>query len=108
LENIKVTTFLTADIPADITTIEQLNTWTTEILAFNNPTDSYVEAANTNRLYRFFSFLTRIPSAEKTRINRVALTVDETLEVEGQPSWIAVKEYSNSSIPASFKVDHSA
>lgn len=101
-----MTTFITADIPSELTTIEQLNVWTGAILAFNNPTSQYVEAPNTNPLFRCFQPTTRIPSFEKMVINRMALELDETLESQGKPIWVCPKIVTDTNIPDAFKANY--
>lgn len=106
-----MTAFTPDDLPklADgtteaITTVEQLAAWAIAILAFNNATDSYTEAPNTNRLFRFINPTTRIPDGQLIRVNRAALVVNEVELAEGKKAWQAVDHFSNTVIPASFKV----
>jgi hypothetical protein len=98
--------FTTAQLPTGIyaiTTVEELAVWSNAVLAFSNPTDSYVEAANTNRIFRFINPEFRTPDAELMRICRSAIVVDET-KAQQLPSWKKAKPFSNIIIPAAFSI----
>lgn len=98
--------FTTSMLPGGIyaiTTVEELNAWSNLVLAFGNPTDSYVEAANTNRLYRFINPEFRIPDGQLMKIFRSAIEIDET-KAQNLPTWKRVKEFSEFVVPAGFKI----
>lgn len=98
--------FTTSQLPTGafaITTVEELNVWANAVLAFGNPTDTYVEAANTNRIFRFINPEFRTPDAELMRICRSALAVDEA-KAQNLPVWKRIKPFSSIVIPAGFSI----
>lgn len=98
--------FTTAMLPTGIyaiTTVEELNVWANAVLAFGNPTDSYVEAANTNRIFRFITPEFRTPDAELVKICRSAITIDET-KAQNLPTWKRIKPFSNIAVADAFKI----
>ncbi len=99
--------FTTGQLPTGIyalTTVEEVVVWSNAVLAFANPTDSYVEAANTNRIFRFIHPEFRNPDAELMRICRSALVIDET-KAQQLPVWKRVKPFSSIVIPAGFSIN---
>lgn len=101
-----MTAFSTADLPEGIyapSTVEELITWATAVLQFNNPTDAYTEAANTSRLYRFIQPEIRTNDQELVLINRSVIVVNEAAD-QNLPRWKRVSEFSNTIIPAGFKI----
>lgn len=98
--------FTTAQLPGGIyapATVEELVTWCLGVLQHNNPTDTYTEAANTSRLYRFIQPEIRTNDLELVLINRAVIVVDEAKD-QNLPRWKRVKEFSNTIIPAGFKI----
>lgn len=92
------------DLPASIDTVEKLNAWSNAVLAYNNPTEGYIEAPNTAAIFRFINPELRIPNQELIRVYRSALIMDEALIASGLPHWKCVKEFGTvSTIPAAFK-----
>jgi hypothetical protein len=101
-----MTAFTTAQLPGGIyapTSVEELLVWANGVLQFNNPTDSYTEAANSSRLYRFIQPEMRTYDQELVLINRAVTIVDET-KAQNLPRWKRVGEFSNTVIPAGFKI----
>lgn len=102
-----MTVFTTSLLPTGIyapTTVEELHTWCTQVLSFNNPTDSYVESPNTARLFRFIQPEIRSYDQELILINRCVIQVDET-KAQNLPRWKRVSEFSSTVIPAGFKIN---
>lgn len=98
--------FTTAQLPGGIyapVLVEEVLTWAAAVQQFNNPTDSYTEAENSSRLFRFIQPQIRIPNGELVIINRSVIVVDETKD-QNLPIWKRVKEFSNTIIPAGFKI----
>lgn len=98
--------FTTAQLPGGtfaITTVEELVVWGNGILAFNNATNMYTEAANTNQIFHFIQPQLRIPSGNLTIVNRAALFVNEAA-AQNLPPWKRIQEFSNTTIPAGFKI----
>ncbi len=98
--------FTTGQLPTgiySITTVEELAAWSNAVLAFGNPTDTYVEAANTNRIFRFIHPEFRTPDSELMRICRSALVIDET-KAQQLPVWKRIKPFSSIVIPAAFSI----
>ena len=101
-----MTAFTTADLPGGIyapTTVEEVLTWANAVMQFNNPTDSYVEVANTNRLYRFIQPQLRSYEQELILINRAVIVLDEK-KAQNHPIWKRIKPFSDTLIPAGFKI----
>ncbi|WP_275336225.1 hypothetical protein [Nodosilinea sp. PGN35] len=101
-----MTAFTTAMLPTGnyaITTVEELADWCNAVLAFNNATDSYSEALNTNRIFRFIRPELRIPDGDLIRVCRCALQIDES-KAQNLPSWKRIKEFSDTVVPAAFKL----
>lgn len=101
-----MTAFTTAMLPTGtyaIQTLEELIDWTNAVACFNNPTDTEIEALNTNRILRFMRPELRIPSGELIRVCRSMVGINEAA-AQNLPSWKRVKEYSVTTIPAGFKL----
>jgi len=96
-----MTAFVAADIPSDITTIEQLHMWTSSILEFNLGNQSYPETVAGNE---YFVSIKKGRALDGTlrKIPRVRLELTE--DYYTRPQWKAVKELNNGTIPDSFKV----
>ncbi|WP_156119853.1 hypothetical protein [Leptolyngbya sp. KIOST-1] len=100
-----MTAFTSAQLPTGafaITTLEELVTWSTAVLSFNNSTDSYTEAPNTNRIYRYIQPQLRVPDGELIIVNRAMIVVNETA-AQNLPVWKRVREFSQTVIPTSFR-----
>lgn len=95
-----MTAFATADIPSDITTIEQLHAWTGAILELNSGSDSYPETIAGNE---YFVSLKKGRALDGTlrRISRVSLEL--TADYQTRSIWKGVKELKQGTIPDSFK-----
>lgn len=101
-----MTAFSTADLPGGIyapNSVEELLTWCCSVMQFNNPTDSYTEAANTSRLFRFIQPEIRSNDNELILINRAVIVVNESAD-QALPRWKRVNQFSNTIIPAGFKI----
>lgn len=101
-----MTDFNVSDLPGGIYALEKVEevaVWANAVLQFNNPTDSYIEVANTNRLYRFIQPQLRSYDQELIIINRSVIVVDET-KAQNLPIWKRVKSFSDTLIPAGFKI----
>lgn len=101
-----MTAFTTAMLPGGafaITTVEELVDWSVSVLAFNNATDTYMEALNTNRIFRFMKPELRIPDGDLIKVCRAVITVDES-KAQNLPSWKRVLPFSETVIPAGFKI----
>lgn len=101
-----MTAFTTAQLPGGIyapTSVEELIVWCCGVLQHNNSTDAYTEAANTSRLYRFIQPETRTYDQELVLINRAVIVVNETA-AQNLPRWKRVNEFSDTVIPAGFKI----
>ena len=96
-----MTAFAVADIPSDVTTIEQLFAWAGQILELNSGSDSYPETIAGNE---YFVNVTKGRALDGTlrRIYRVSLQLTD--DYQTRPSWKAVKELKQGTIPASFKL----
>lgn len=98
--------FTTAMLPTGIyacTTVEELNAWCNLVLANGNPTDSYIETANTNRIFRFINPEFRIPDGPLMKVFRSALQINEAAP-QNMPTWKRVSEFSEIVVPASFRL----
>ncbi len=101
----KMTAFTTANLPTGanaITTVEELNYWSTLVLGFNNATLQYREADNIPNLFRVIHPQLRVPDGEIVVINRAVLVINESA-AQTLPQWKRVKEISNTEIPNGFK-----
>lgn len=101
-----MTTFTTAMLPTgvyEIKHIDELADWVNAVQCFNNPTDTEIEALNTNRINRFMRPELRIPSGELIRVCRSMVTVNEAAALN-LPSWKRVVEYSVNNIPVAFRL----
>lgn len=101
-----MTAFTTAMLPTGqyaITHIDELIDWANAIQCFNNPTDTEIEALNTNRINRFMRPELRIPSGELIRVCRSMVGINEAAALN-LPSWKRVNEYSTNNIPAAYKI----
>lgn len=99
--------FTTAQLPGGIyacESVEELNTWTAQVLGFNYPNVLYTEAANTNGLFHYIQPQLRIPSSELIVVNRCAVIIDES-KAQNLPMWKRVKGLAAvTAIPAGFKI----
>lgn len=101
-----MTAFTTAQLPGGIyapTSLEELLVWNIACLQHLNPTDSYTEAPNTSRLYRFIQPQVRSFEQELILINRGVIVLNET-KAQNLPIWKRVNEFSNTIIPDAFKI----
>ena len=96
-----MTTFNTADIPNDVVTYEQLFVWASSILEFNSGSDSYRETVAGNE---YFVSIKKGRAVDGTLriIPRVSLEMEE--DYPNRPQWKAVKELTQGTVPASFKL----
>ncbi len=100
-----MTAFTTAQLPTgarQITTIEELIAWATQILVVNNPTSKFVREAGeaaTNR----FQFGEGVDSDNTIRNQCLAVLEYDTSKAGlSLPDWKKVKEASTATIPVSF------
>lgn len=84
----------TAQLPTGanfgITTVEELNTWTTLVLQFNYAAFGYTEAANTNPLFHYMQPQLRIPDGKLIYVNRCAIIANEAA-AQNLPLWKRVR-----------------
>lgn len=101
-----MTGFTTAMLPGGayaITTVEELMDWGNAVLCFNNPTETELEALNTNKIFRNMRPELRIPEGKLIRVVRNMLTIDET-KPQNLPSWKRIIEHDVANIPSGFKI----
>ena len=96
-----MTTFDSADIPADVVTIEQLHAWTGSILELNAGSDSYPETVAGNE-YEFSIKKGRAFDGSLRMIIRSSFVLVE--DHQTRPVWKQVEEDKQGTIPANFKV----
>ncbi|MEM1280533.1 MAG: hypothetical protein AAF773_07720 [Cyanobacteria bacterium P01_D01_bin.115] len=96
-----MTTFATADIPNDVTTIEQLHAWSGAILELNNGANTYPETI-AGREYVSSIKRGRAQDGTLRQIHRHSFELVE--DYQTRPVWKQVKEFTNGTIPAEFKV----
>lgn len=96
-----MTAFLTADIPSDVTTVEQLFVWAGAILELNSGADTYPETVagseytvSIKRGRAFDGTLRIIPRASFELVD----------DYQTRPLWKQPKELKQGTIPASFKL----
>jgi hypothetical protein len=98
-----MTAFAAADIPADITTIEQLYAWTAIVLTSVNPTLTAIEGPGlAERVSQ--SNIYYIPADNKTRLlTRVSLELEPAYLGGGKHMWTYVVPLSDTALPAHLK-----
>ena len=96
-----MTTFATADIPSDITTIEQLHAWTGAILELNSGSDSYPETIAGNEYFVSIKKGRAVDGSLRS-ITRVSLPL--VADYQTRPIWKQVDTLKDGTIPASFKL----
>lgn len=99
-----MTAFTSADIPADINTIEKLHVWTSHLLTYLNPdvvaieaTGSQSRAANSAPFY-----ITASDPAVWRNISRLSIVLTRDWQGGGN-IWSYAQELSTTVIPATFK-----
>jgi hypothetical protein len=101
-----MTAFVTSDIPASITTLEQLAVWVTTVLSVLNPETTVEEikgqlvyVATANQFY-----MPDAPQGERYRhAARLSIKMDSAYRTEANKVWTYAQPLSTAAIPASMK-----
>ena len=96
-----MTAFIPADIPSDVTTIEQLHAWTGAILELNAGSDSYPETVAGSE-YEFSIKKGRAFDGSLRVIYRSSFIL--VPDYQTLPVWLQVTEDKQGTIPPSFKL----
>lgn len=94
------------DLPTGIyapTLVEEQAVWASQVMQFNNPTAAYQEAQNSSQLFCHISPQLRIPNGDLIIVCRNVFIIDE-MKDQTLPIWKRIKEFSNTTIPAGFKI----
>lgn len=101
------TPFSTANMPGGIyacQTVEEVVVWGNLVLEFNNPTNKYTEADNTNPLFHHINPQIRIPAGNLIRVCRSAIIMNDAA-AQNMPVWKRVTGLSGTTaIADAFKI----
>jgi hypothetical protein len=101
-----MTSFTRTDIPASITTVEQLGVWVLTVLSSIN-TETSVEEVKGQLSYVSTSasfFLPDAPAGERFRhIGRLSIKLNKDYRTEEKKIWEYALEFSTATIPSSMK-----
>ena len=98
-----MTTFIKDDIPAQITTLEQLHAWTGLALEEINPDLQVVEGSGA-AVSVSDTGIFDVPQTKTTRlISRTSLELNKAFTYSGKKLWEEIKELSSTALPTGFK-----
>jgi hypothetical protein len=100
-----MTAFTPSDIPAEINTVEKLEVWCANVLAYLNPDLTSIEAtgSQTRTCSAGPFYVSASDPAVWRHISRVSVVVEREWQGAGNQIWNYARELNTAPIPAIFK-----
>jgi hypothetical protein len=100
-----MTAFNPSDIPTEINTVEKLDVWCSQVLAYLNPDQVAIEAtgSQTRTASAAPFYITASDPAVWRHISRLSIPLSREWQGGGNQIWNYAQELSTAVIPANFK-----
>jgi hypothetical protein len=100
-----MTSFVTTDIPTQINTLERLAAWVALALQRVNPTLSIIEQSNAAPERTCQAVLATAEDDTVRLVARISIEIDPDYAESTSKLWLSAREFSNTTLPAAFKVN---